>query len=70
MQTLDGKTITTTEQEGDYAGEDVGRIWIHAGNTWAWYGGFADDARRQEVLAQAQAMTFLDFDQWFLEDEG
>jgi hypothetical protein len=65
MQTTDGCLITTIEQEGKYAGEDLGRVWIQVRHTWSWYGGFADDARRQEVLAQAQTMTALEFDTWF-----
>jgi len=64
-QTTDGCTITTFEQEGEYVGEDVGRIWIHCGHTWACYAGFTDEARRQEVLAKAQTMTALEFDHWF-----
>ena len=65
MQTTDGCTITTIEQEGKHAGQDLGRIWIHYRNTWAWYGNFADEARRQEVLAKAQTMTAMAFDDWF-----
>lgn len=65
MQTTDGYTITTIEPDGDYAGEDLGRIWIYKGHRSAWYGGFANEARRQEVLAQAQSMTADAFDAWF-----
>ena len=65
LQTTDGCTITTIEQEGEYAGQDVGRLWIRHGHTWTWYGGFIDEARRQEVLAQAQGMTAVAFDDWF-----
>lgn len=65
MQTLDGKTITTIEQDGDYAGQDIGRIWIQNRQTWAWYGGFANEARRKEILTEAQRRTFVDFDAWF-----
>jgi len=66
MHTLDGCPITTIEQEDEYAGEDLGRLWIqHQPHAWSWYGGFADLARRDEVLAKAQTMTFLEFDHWF-----
>ncbi len=65
MTTTDGCSITTVEQEGAYAGQDLGRLWIHHGHIWAWYGGFINDARRQEVLAQAQTMTAAAFDDWF-----
>jgi hypothetical protein len=65
MHTTDGCTITTIEQEGDFVGHDVGRIWIRSRNTWTWYGGFANTARKQEVLTQAQKMTALEFDTWF-----
>lgn len=66
MTTLDGCPITTIEQEGDYAGEDLGRIWIQsAAHVWAWYGNFATEARRQECLEQAQRMTAVAFDTWF-----
>jgi hypothetical protein len=65
MQTTDGWTITVIEQEGRYAGEDVGRLWIHARNTWTCYWGFGNATRRQEVLAQAQTMTALEFEAWF-----
>ena len=46
-QTLDGYTITTIEQEGDYVGEDVGRLWFKTPrrDEWCWYGGFASEAR-------------------------
>lgn len=65
MQTKDGYTITYIEQEGDYAGEDVGKLWIHYKNTWAWYGGFINEERREEVCKEAQQRTFLEFDIWF-----
>jgi hypothetical protein len=64
-QTTDGCTITTLEQEGDAAGEDHGRLGIQVRGEWQWYWGFADEARRQEVLATAQTMTALEFDRWF-----
>ena len=65
MKTTDGCTITTIEQEGPYAGHDVGRVWIHHVHQWTWYGGFENEARRQAVLAQAQTMTASAFDDWF-----
>ncbi len=65
MQTTDGHTITTIEQEGEYAGNDLGRLWIHGGHMWTWYGGFITEARRQEVIAIAQTMTADAFDAWF-----
>lgn len=66
MTTRDGCRITTIEQDGAYAGEDLGRLWMQNDRgDWAWYGGFLDDARRQECLAQAQRMTWREFDQWF-----
>lgn len=65
MHTTDGCLITTIEQTGDYRGEDIGRIWIQLRHEWAWYGGFVNNARRREALAQAQQMTALEFDEWF-----
>ena len=70
-QTLDGYTITTIEQEGDYAGQDVGRLWFKTPqrHEWCWYGGFANEVRRQDVLAKAQTLTFKDFDDWWETDK-
>ena len=68
-QTRDGFRITTLEQDGRYAGEDVGRLWFKTpgrGNVWTWFGGFEDDADHRGALATAQTMTMHDFDVWFL----
>jgi hypothetical protein len=65
--TLDGCTVTKFEQDGEYAGRDMGRLWIQTPNRigWTWYGGFATMARRDFCYRKAQTMTAQDFDVWF-----
>lgn len=65
MHTTDGHTISTLEQEGKYAGEDVGRIHIHVGHIWYWYGDIASPEERQVLLEKAQSMTAKEFDKYF-----
>jgi hypothetical protein len=65
MQTADGYLITTIEQEGTHAGEDLGRIWVDDGQLWTRYDDFACEAQRQAVLVVAQTMTAWAFDHWF-----
>jgi hypothetical protein len=65
--TTDGCLITTIEQEGNYAGEDIGKLWIHGPQRWrwAWYGSFASLTARDAAMAVAQTMTAMAFDAWF-----
>jgi hypothetical protein len=66
-ETLDGCTISKVEPEGEYAGRDIGRLWIRFPDRigWTWYGGFANAGRRDFCYAKAQTMTAQDFDVWF-----
>ena len=71
MHTLDGYTITTIEQDGDYAGEDIGRLLIllPGRNKYVVYAGFDTTAERDTVAEQATTMAWADFDEWFMESE-
>jgi hypothetical protein len=66
MKTNDGLTISFIEQDGKYAGQDMGRLWVGVPNNYTWYGGFAVGERDRYVLL-AQAMTAEEFDDFFVE---
>lgn len=62
--TKDGYYWTTVEQEGEYAGEDVGRIWVQQDNTWSWYG-FRSMEEQAEGCQIIGTMTLREFDLWY-----
>jgi len=69
QQTLDGWTISTVEQQCRYAGEEMGKVWLHNPHTsgasqWRWYqADSVPDARR--LAAQAATMTQEAFEHYY-----
>jgi hypothetical protein len=66
-QTTDGWLIETVDQEGAYAGEAVGRVWLKSPtlrtNAWQWYA-CGSVAQATAAAHQAQTMTQAAFAAW------
>ncbi len=63
--TTDGWIISTVEPEGEYAGLEMGRLWLHSPTPrvtlWHWYeADSVPDARR--LADRAATMTREDFE--------
>jgi len=56
--TTDGAIVTTVEQEGEWTGDEVGRVWVRAPRTsrWTWYG-FGSTDRANEAVADAGTLS-------------
>jgi hypothetical protein len=65
MKTTDGYTISPLEQQGQYTGEDRGRLWLVQRGLTRWYGGFLTREDRDAAMVRAQTMTARAFDTWF-----
>jgi hypothetical protein len=58
-------TVTTVEPEGEYAGEEMGRVWLLHGGSSKWIGlGSVDAARRaaEELKSKPLAELLAWFD--------
>lgn len=63
-QTTDGYTVTTVEQEGDFAGEEIGRVFLlreHGYDYWA----VGDSAVAERIVADAAKQTRSEFENGF-----
>jgi hypothetical protein len=65
--TTDGWLISTVEQYGHYAGEELGKVWLKdprpRTDTWLWFEiGTAHEAAR--AAAKAATMTAEAFERW------
>lgn len=65
-KTQDGAMITTIEQEGNWAGRDIGRLWIRDPlpplNAWTIYIGFPGHEERQRAIDMATGLTAAEFE--------
>jgi hypothetical protein len=48
--------LTTVEQDGEYTGEEIGRVWIRTPTGWEWYGVGSVDLARY-IIASARLAT-------------
>lgn len=60
-QTTDGCSVTTVDQMGDYAGQEVGRVWLqHTPAQWVWWQ--CDTCLEADALVEkAQQLTAAAF---------
>ena len=62
MRTTDGYTVTTVEQDGPFAGEEIGRVYLlrRYGLT---YWGLGSTIKAQRLANQAQGLKASEFEQ-------
>jgi len=69
--TTDGKyKLTTVEQDGSLAGEEIGRVWILHQNTRGasrtrWIGDLGGEEAARLVVKKAATQTAEEFDDWY-----
>jgi hypothetical protein len=71
--TTDGWRISTVEQYGRYAGEELGRVWLKdprpRTDTWVWYS-IGSPHAAATAAEKAATMTAEAFEKWHYEQQG
>jgi hypothetical protein len=63
-QTTDGYVVTTVEQSGEFAGEEIGRVFLLRESGYD-YWGFADTAVAERIASTATTLSRQQFEASF-----